>query len=250
MYLCGTDQIFVDLAARPDVAEAIFQQIHDYFMAYNRNVFEAAAAPSPSQGVADAPRPLWRRREGRGEGGSAEIGNADQDASTGGQATGGTNAIDIFMTGDDFGAQNGPLVSPEMWRRFFKRRFRETIDLAHSFNIKVMHHTCGSVRALVGEFIDCGLDVLQSLQPQAEGMDLAELKKEFGADIAFHGSIDIQGTLPRGTPEDVRREVKTRMEAGKRGGGFIISTAHNILPDTPTENILALFDAYREYGAY
>ena len=203
MYLRGVEQILVDLAMNPEIADAIFEHIYQYFMTYNRRVFEAA--------------------EGR---------------------------IDIFMMGDDFGSQHGPIVSREMWRRFFKRRFRDYIELAHAFNIKVMHHTCGSVRELLPEFIDCGLDILQSVQPQAEGMDLAKLKKEFGKDIAFHGSIDIQGALPQGSPEDVRREVKTRMEAGKKDGGFIISTAHNILPDTPTENILALFDAYREYGAY
>ena len=154
------------------------------------------------------------------------------------------------MMGDDFGTQNGPIVSVPMWRRFFKRRFRDFIDLAHRFGIKVMHHTCGSVQALIPEFIDCGLDILQSLQPRAAGMDLGELKREFGKDIALHGSIDIQQTLPRGTPEDVRREVKARMDAGKPGGGFIICTAHNIQPDTPVENVIALFDAYREFGGY
>ena len=154
------------------------------------------------------------------------------------------------MMGDDFGTQTGPIVSPAMWRRFFKRRFRDFIDLAHRFGIRVMHHTCGSVRALIPHFIDCGLDILQSLQPQAAGMDLGELKREFGREICFHGSVDIQGALPHGAPDDVRAEVKERMAAGKPGGGFIISTAHNILPDTPTENILALFEAYREYGWY
>ena len=236
MYLRGVEQILMDLAMNPEVAEAIFQNIYEYFMSYNRRVFEAAALP---------PSPLGG--EGRGEGGAAAAGTR-----TAGQASRGTpiNLIDVFMMGDDFGAQKGPLVSPDMWRRFFKKRFRDYIDLAHAFGIKVMHHTCGSVRALIPEFIDCGLDILQSIQPQAAGMDLAELKREFGRDLCFHGSIDIQGALPRGTPDDVRREVKTRMDAGKSGGGFIISTAHNILPDTPTENILALFEAYREYGRY
>jgi len=221
MYLRGGEQILVDLALNPTIAETIFQRIYEYFMSYNRRVFEAAGpSPSPLQG------------EGRGE---------EQKR---------RSLIDIFMMGDDFGTQHGPIVSVEMWRRFFKKRFRDYVDLAHSFGIKVMHHTCGSVRALIPEFIDCGLDVLQSLQPQAAGMDLAELKKEFGGHIAFHGSIDIQGTLPHGTPEDVRREVKARMEVGKPGGGFVISTAHDILPDTPTDNILALFEAYREFGNY
>jgi len=80
--------------------------------------------------------------------------------------------------------------------------------------------------------------------------DLSELKREFGKDLSFHGSIDIQDTLPHGTVDDVRAEVKQRMVAGKPGGGFIISTAHNIQPDTPVENVIVLFDAYREFGSY
>lgn len=158
--------------------------------------------------------------------------------------------IDIFMMGDDFGTQIGTLMSVEMWKRFFERGFRQHIELAHQYGIKVMHHTCGSVRPLIPCFIDAGLDILQSLQPRATGMDLAELKREFGADLCFHGSMDIQQTIPRGTPADIHQEVQARMQAGKPGGGFIICTAHNIQPDTPMENIVALFDAYHQYATY
>lgn len=158
--------------------------------------------------------------------------------------------IDIFMMGDDFGMQTGPLVSLDIWRRFFRKGFRAYCDLAHQYGLKVMHHTCGSVRSLIPDLIDAGLDILQSLQPRALGMDIAELKAEFGRDLCFHGSIDIQETMPRGTPDDVRAEARARLAAGKPGGGFIISTAHNLLPDVPTANVLALYDTYREAGAY
>ena len=158
--------------------------------------------------------------------------------------------IDIFMMGDDFGTQNGPMVSLDMWRRYFRQGFRRYCDLAHQYGMKVMHHTCGSVRYLIPDLIDCGLDVLQSLQPRARDMDLADLKREFGHDLCFHGAIDIQETMPRGRPEDVRAEVAARMADGKPGGGFIICTAHNILPDVPVENILTLYEACREYGCY
>lgn len=158
--------------------------------------------------------------------------------------------IDIFMMGDDFGGQNSLLISPRVWRRFFRRGFRTYIDLAHSYGIPVMHHSCGSVAELIPDFIECGLDVLQSIQPSAVGMDLGTLKREFGRDLCFHGSVDVQHTLPYGTPQDVRDEVRRRMEAGKPGGGFIIGPAHNIQPDAPTENILALFEACEEFGAY
>jgi uroporphyrinogen decarboxylase len=158
--------------------------------------------------------------------------------------------IDIFMTGDDFGAQTGPLMSLKMWRRFFEPGFRAYIDLAHRFGVRVMHHTCGGVRPLIPLFIDAGLDILQSLQPGAVGMDLASLKRDFGRDLALQGSVDIQGTLPFGTPAEVRDEVRRRMEAAKPGGGFIICTAHNIQVDVPVDNVLALADAYQEYCWY
>jgi uroporphyrinogen decarboxylase len=162
------------------------------------------------------------------------------------QAAGG--AIDIFFMGDDMGTQTGPWVSPKMYRRFFKENFRRFNDLAHRHNIRTMYHTCGNVTALIPDFIDCGLDVLQSLQPAA--MDLEALKREYGAHLAFQGGIDIQQTMPRGTPAEVVAEVRHRAATLGPGGGYIFGTAHNLLPDVPTENIVALFDAYLEHGRY
>lgn len=158
--------------------------------------------------------------------------------------------IDIFMMGDDFGMQNALLCSVDMWRNYFKKGFKKYIETAHKYGIKVMHHSCGSVKKLIPDFIECGLDILQALQPKAADMDLKELKKEFGKDICFQGSVDIQETMPFGMPEDVRNEVSQRMEAGKPGGGFIICTSHNIQNDVPTENILALIDAYKKFRKY
>lgn len=158
--------------------------------------------------------------------------------------------IAIFMMGDDFGTQTGPLMSVDMWKRFYEPGFRKYIELAHRYGIKVMHHTCGSIRPLIPLFIDAGLDILQSLQPRAAGMDLRELKREFGRYISFQGGIDIQHTLPRGSPADVKREVRDRLEAAKAGGGYILCTAHNLQADTPVDNIVALFEAYHEFGTY
>lgn len=157
-------------------------------------------------------------------------------------------AIDIFMMGDDFGTQQGPMMSLETWRRFFRPGFAAFIELAHRHSLKVMHHTCGSVVDLIPDFIDCGLDILQSLQPQAAGMDLGRLRREFGRDLCFQGGIDIQWVLPHGTTEDVRRHVREQIEAAGDGGGYILCTAHNIQPDTPLDNVLALFEAYGEFG--
>jgi len=156
--------------------------------------------------------------------------------------------VDVFFMGDDFASQTGLLMSIDHWRRFLKPGFRAYIDLAHKYNIKVMHHTCGAVYDLIPEFIDCGLDILQSLQPKAAGMDLKKIKQEFGKDLCFQGGVDIQETMPHGTPGDVKREVRERIKILGEGGGYILGTAHNMLPDVPVENALAYFEAAKEYG--
>ena len=156
--------------------------------------------------------------------------------------------IDIVLTGDDFGAQDGLLISPGMWRAFIEPGFREYIDLIKSHGTVVMHHTCGSVVEIIPDMIDCGLDVLQSVQPEARGMSLADLKAKFGDELCFHGGISIQKTMPHASPADVRREVSGIADAVGSSGGYIFCTSHNIQADTSVENITALMDAYKEYG--
>jgi uroporphyrinogen decarboxylase len=158
--------------------------------------------------------------------------------------------IDIFFMGDDFGTQNGLIMSIEMWRKFYKNGFKKFIELAHSFGIKVMHHTCGGIAQLIPDFIDCGLDILQSLQPRALGMDLVKIKKEYGKYICLQGGIDIQQTMPYGSTEDVANEVKDRIKDLGPGGGYILCTTHNLQPDTPIENVLALYETANKYGKY
>lgn len=158
--------------------------------------------------------------------------------------------IDIFMMGDDIGGQTGPLLSLSMWRKYFKEGFKTYIDIAHQYGIPVMYHTCGDVRLFIPDFIECGLDILQSLQPRASNMDIKKLKQEFGKDIAFQGGMDIQHVLPLGKPEDVKAMAKYALDSAKQDGGYIICTAHNIQIDTPIENVVALFEAYHEYGKY
>ena len=158
--------------------------------------------------------------------------------------------IDVFFTGDDFGTQTGPLLSPAMWRRFLRGGFKRFVDIGHEFGCQVAHHSCGSIQPIIGDLIDCGLDILNPLQPDVADMDPAELKHRFGDRLSFHGSMSIQRTLPFGTPDDVREEVKRRFETLAPGGGFIYCTAHNIQADTPVANVVALFEAYREFGRY
>jgi uroporphyrinogen decarboxylase len=160
------------------------------------------------------------------------------------------DGIDIFMTGDDFGTQEGLIMSPKMWRRFLKPGFKAFLDLAKKKGCRTAHHSCGAILPIIPDMIDCGLDILNPLQPEARGMDGGDLKRRFGNELSFHGSISIQRTLPFGSPEEVRNEVKKRFENLGPGGGFIFCTAHNIQVDTPLDNIEALFKAYRELGEY
>ncbi len=160
------------------------------------------------------------------------------------------DGIDIFFMGDDFGTQNGLFMSPEMWQRFLRPGFKAFVDLAKQYGHKVAHHSCGSIKPIIPDLIACGLDILNPIQPEAHDMDAGGLKRLFGNRLCFHGSISIQRTLPFGTPEDVRNEVRERFRALGPGGGLIFCTAHNIQADTPIENIEALFEAYRSIGTY
>lgn len=245
MYLRGMEQAYLDLTLNPEVAEATIERIVAYFLEYNRRVFAAARLcvadlptchPGPPAGGGVS-------HPGRSVAGAER--NHDRGAES---AQHRASAIDIFMMGDDFGTQQGPMMSLETWRRFFRPGFAAYIELAHRYGIRVMHHTCGSVVALIPDFIECGLDILQSLQPQAAGMDLATLCREYGRDLCFHGGLDIQGVLPHGTPAQVRQHVRQQILAAGDAGGYILCTAHNLQPDTPTENVLALFAAVEECG--
>lgn len=157
----------------------------------------------------------------------------------------GRGMIDIFFVGDDYGTQRGLLMSPAKWRKLFAPKLQQMIDLGHAYGCKVMLHSCGSTRQLMDDFVSMGLDVYETVQPEAEGMKPEELKAAYGDRLAFHGTISTQRTLPFGTPDDVRAEVRRRIETVGRGGGLILAPAHNIQPDTPLENVLALYDEAR-----
>jgi uroporphyrinogen decarboxylase len=158
--------------------------------------------------------------------------------------------IDILCTGDDFGSQNGLLISPKMWNQFIRSGFNSYIALGHAHGARVMHHSCGSVYALIPDLIDCGLDILQSLQPEASLMEPERLKQEFGGVLSFQGGISIQKVLPRGKPTEVEEHVKSLFTVMAPGGGYIAGSSHNIQADTPFANIKALFEAYRTFGSY
>ena len=154
--------------------------------------------------------------------------------------------VDAFLMGDDFGTQTGLLVSLPMWREFFADSLRAFADLAHAYGLTVMLHSCGAVREIFDDLIGLGIEVLNPVQVRAAGMDIAELKRDFGARVSFYGAIDIQETLPRGTLTEVEREVARTIGVLGAGGGYILSPTHSIQPDTPVENILAV---YRQAGS-
>ena len=158
--------------------------------------------------------------------------------------------IDILFSGDDFGAQNAPLLSPAMWREFLQAGFAGYARLGSAHGARVMHHTCGSVFELIPDMIESGLQVLQALQPEAARMDPRGLKSAFGDRLSFQGGVSIQSVLPRGTAAQVREHARALIEAMAPGGGFIACSSHNIQADTSLENIAALMAAYREFGSY
>jgi uroporphyrinogen decarboxylase len=162
----------------------------------------------------------------------------------------GKGNIDILCTGDDFGGQNGTLLSPLLWIDFLKQGFKEYIRLGKAYETYVMHHTCGSVYTLIPEMINCDLDILQSLQPEAAKMEPTVLKKEFGSHLSFQGGISIQKVLPYGSMAEVKKHVKLVLKAMSPGGAYIACTSHNIQADTPLANVAALFEAYHDFGQY
>jgi len=152
------------------------------------------------------------------------------------------DALDIFEYNDDVACQNGLMMSPELWRRHLRPRMAEFVDLIRSFGKKVRYHSCGGVREIMPDLIDMGVDLLCPVQPLARGMELEGLKRDFGRHITFDGGIDIQDFLPRATPEEVREGTRRIMGFMTEGGGWIAGPSHNLQPDTPPENIVAMYE--------
>jgi len=156
--------------------------------------------------------------------------------------------IDIFMMGDDFGTQTGPLIGIETFRQFFKQPLKKMIELCHQYGIKAMLHSCGSIKIFIPDLIEIGLDILNPIQHTATQMDLKELKKEFGKYICFHGAVDVQKVLPFGTKEEIIEEVKRCIDILGENGGYIFAPSHNIQADVPTENIITMYEAALQHS--
>jgi uroporphyrinogen decarboxylase len=144
----------------------------------------------------------------------------------------------------------GPLLSPATYRRLFKPRHAMLCDYVHRHSgMHTFLHSCGSIDRLLPDLIEAGYEVINPVQTSCRGMEPERLKRDFGRDVTFWGGgCDTRTVLNRATPAEVRDHVRERIEIFAPGGGFVFSTVHNILPDVPPENIVALYDAVAEYG--
>ncbi|OAM91204.1 hypothetical protein OH491_22200 [Termitidicoccus mucosus] len=157
--------------------------------------------------------------------------------------------LDLVFVSDDIATQQSLLLSPSAWERHLCPRMKRWCDLTHTHGLKVFYHTDGAARPLLRSILDCGVDVLNPIQHVCPGMDMAELKKEFGDRVIFHGGVDNQFALPRGTPVDVRTEVQNCLRTlGAGRQGYICASCHNIQAGTPIKNILAMIETVHGEG--
>jgi len=159
--------------------------------------------------------------------------------------------IDIFFIGNDFGSQTGSQMGDDLFRQYLLPPLKRFVDLGHDYDLLVMLHCCGGFRELIPSMIEIGMDGLHAIQPFCAGMNLRELKSQFGNKILFNGCIDSQSVLIEGDPDYVREKTIETLEIMKPGGGFVAGASHDyILEETPVENILTMFDTIQEYGKY
>ncbi len=202
--LVGMENLLMLMYDAPEVVDALFTHIVDYYYAVSERTFQQAG-----------------------------------------------KAIDIFFIGNDFGTQTGPIVSEPMFRRFLLPPLKRLADLGHRFGLKVMLHCCGGFAPLIPCLAEAGIDVLQSLQPDASGMEPSDLKRQFGKLIVLNGCVDSQNILIKGHPEMVVEKTRHILEVMMPGGLYILSPSHDyLLEETPVENVLAMYDTAHQFGTY
>jgi uroporphyrinogen decarboxylase len=160
--------------------------------------------------------------------------------------------VQIVEMAEDLGTNNGPMFNPEVYRKYIKPKHKKSIELIKrkAPKAKVMLHCDGAVRKFIPDLIEAGFDILNPIEGHLRGMDPVSLKKDFGNDLVFQGGVDVKQVLTTGSVEDVRREVRLRIEQMGEGGGYILAPAHNFGNDIPLENMLAFFEAGHELGFY
>lgn len=160
------------------------------------------------------------------------------------------DVVDIIRFGDDLGMTTGPLMSPELYREFFKPRHAQLNDYVHkNSKMKTFLHSCGSIYQLIPDLIDAGFEILNPVQTNCADMEPEKLKNEFGKEVTFWGGgADTTTILNRATPQEVRKHCLERLEIFSKGGGFIFNPVHNIIPDVPPANIIAMVNAVNEFN--
>jgi uroporphyrinogen decarboxylase len=158
--------------------------------------------------------------------------------------------VDIIMTSDDIGAQSGLQISPELFRKIIKPRFKRYFDLIQELSpgTSIQLHSCGSVVDILGDLVELGINIVNPVQVSAARMDPEYLKKEYGDKLCFWGAIDTQHVLPKESPEGVRKEVKRIIETLGKNGGYVLAAVHNIQPEVPAENVVTMFEYGKEFS--
>lgn len=158
--------------------------------------------------------------------------------------------MDIFFMADDLGTQENLIISIEMYDEFIGPRTKKIYDQAKNYGYKVMQHSCGAVKKIIPRLLELGLEILNPIQVSAKGMDPYQIKKQFGDKLVLCGSIDTVKTLPFGTKQDVKNEVIERIKTLAPGGGFILNSSQELLPEIPVENIVTMYQTAKHYGYY
>ena len=160
------------------------------------------------------------------------------------------NIVEVIRFGDDLGMTSGPFMDLDTFRRLFKPRYKILCDyVKKNSDMKIFIHSCGSIKQYIPDLIEAGFDIINPVQTNCYQMDLLALKREFGKEITFWGGgVDTASILNRATPEEVRKDVLTRCEILTKGGGFVFAPIHNILSEVPPQNILAAYNAVREFN--
>jgi uroporphyrinogen decarboxylase len=159
-------------------------------------------------------------------------------------------AIDVIRADEDLGGHENMLISPDLWRKWYKPLWKDVFDVCKRNGARIWMHSCGYCRDVMEDFIEIGVDILNPLPPYVRGSDPLDMKKTYGERLAFDGGVDQMNVLVQGTPEEVRGEVKLRMDQLAPGGGYIAGPSQVFSKDVPMRNVVAFFDAALEFGSY
>jgi uroporphyrinogen decarboxylase len=158
------------------------------------------------------------------------------------------DVVDLVYVAEDLGTQQSLLLSPRTIRAMLLPRMTRIIELVHSFGKHVFHHDDGAIHPIIPDLLASGIDILNPIQWRCKGMEREVLARDFGSLVVFHGGIDNQETMPFGTPEEICAQVRENIELFSGGRGYIVAPCHNLQANTPTQNVVALYDAVHKFG--